>query len=59
MVHRNGQHGVNQMKLFLLRYMDIMTGYTGYIKVRANSLSEATQIVETNNENYEVVDFDH
>ena len=46
------------MKLFLLRYMDIMTGYTGYIKVRANSLSEAAKIVETSNENYEVIEFD-
>ena len=43
------------MKLYLLRYMDIMTGFTGYMNVRANSLDEATKLLESKYEDFEVI----
>lgn len=43
------------MKLYVLHYMDIMTGYTGYIKVRADSEAQAIEHVESKYEDYEVI----
>ena len=43
------------MKLYLLHYMDIMTGFTGYMKVRADSLDEAAKLLESKYEDYEVI----
>ena len=43
------------MKIYLLRYMDVMTGYTGYMKVRADNKEKAIQHLEEKYEDYEVV----
>ena len=51
---RNSQRG-DTMKLYLLRYMDIMTGFTGYMNVRANSLDEAAKLLESKYEDFEVI----
>lgn len=44
------------MKLFLLRYMDIMTGYTGHMKVRADTEQAAIDLLESKYENFEVIE---
>lgn len=44
-----------KMKLYVLHYMDILTGYTGYIKVRADSEAQAIEHVESKYEDYEVI----
>lgn len=45
----------SKMKLYILHYMDIMTGHTGYIKVRADSEEQAVEHVESKYEDYEVI----
>lgn len=44
------------MKLYLLRYVDVMTGYMGFVKVQAYSRENAIDMLMDENPDFEVLE---